>query len=267
MHTLNLTKLLSKQGLDPSKTYPAIVVDNDDPRQIGRIRARIDGLHEGIKDNELPWSIPKYEHCNGAFNKGDADVKRCGNFYVPKIDSKVCIQFPQNGDPHHSIYTGYTVDDETMLPESKVNYPDRAVVRFANGMFMIVDTKTNEIFINNPGDMHMTILGSVNQYVVGNQMLKVTNTMDDISPYLRNSPDSMLKGLKPNPEDKIKFEGVADQETGNQHTHIRGNQTLIVDGDQIMTIKGYQKHTISKGSECVGSQLYRKLKAGKIDFN
>ena len=268
MNTLNLTKMLTRQGLDPSKSYHAKVVDNNDPRKIGRIRARIAGVHEGLKDDELPWAVPKFEHCHGAFNDGATNVKRCGNFYVPRKGSKVVLQFPQKGDPHHAVYSGYTVDDMTMMPEAKTNYPDRAVVRFDNGMFIIVDTKTNELFINNPGDMHMTILGSVNQYIVGNQMVKVTDSMGDISPYLASAPDKILDGLKPNPYGKIQFEGLlAKSKAGNQHTHIKGDQTLLIEGNRQTVILGHDVQLTTKSSSNIGSQIFHRIVAGKIEFN
>lgn len=268
MHTLNLTKHLSRQGLDPAKKYAATVVDNKDPREIGRVRARIEGIHEGLKDNELPWSIPKHSHCNGAYSPGDANAERCGTFNVPRIDSKVCLQFPQKGDPHHAVYSGYTIDDDTMMPEAKTNYPDRAVFRFTNGMFIIIDTRTNELFINNPGDMHMTILGSVNQYIVGNQMVKVTDSIGDISPYLLNAPDKILDGLSTNPAGRIPFEGLLSRSNaGNQHTHIKGDQTLLIEGNRQTVIKGHDTQITTRSSQNIGSQIFRRLVAGKIEFN
>ena len=268
-NTVNLTKNLTRQGLDPSVIYHGVVVDNKDPRMVGRVRVRIAGMFDGIEDGDLPWAIPKYTHTNGAYNNesGD-DVNRCGTFLVPRISAKVCIQFPQKGDPHHAVYSGYTNDDVTMMPESKTNYPDRAVFRFDNGMFIIVDTKTNELFINNPGDMHMTVLGSVNQYIVGNQMLKVTDSMGDISPYLLNAPDKILDGLSPNPEGKIPFEGLlATSKAGNQHTHITGDQTTIIEGNRQTIIKGHDTQITTKSSMNIGSQIFRRLQAGKIEFN
>lgn len=266
---INITKNFTRQGLNPMVPYTAKVVDNKDPREIGRIRARIEGIHEGIPDNMLPWAVPKYTHCHGAFNDGGENVKRCGNFYVPREGSKVVLQFPQNGDPHHPVYSGYTVDDDTMMPESKTNYPDRAVVRFDNGMFIIVDSKTNELFINNPGDMHMTILGNVNQYIVGNQQVKVTDSMGDISPYLLNAPDKILDGLKANPAGEIEFEGLLNKSKkgGNQHTHVTGDMTYKIEGNRQTIIEGFDINITSLSTQFLGSQFLFRVQAGKIEFN
>lgn len=268
MSAINASKLLKRQGLDKTITYMGIVTDNKDPRQIGRIKVRIDGVWEGIEDTDLPWAIPKYEHHFGSFNDGQANTKRCGSFHVPRIGSKVSIVFPQDGDPHCPVYSGYTVDDLTMMPEAKTNYPDRAVFRFSNGTFMIVDTKTNELFINNPGDLHMTILGSVNQHIVGNQMVKVTGSMSDISPYLLNAPDKILEGLSPGPQGKVSFEGLLSKsKAGNSHTKVTGDYTLEIEGNRKTIIRGSDTTTVYKMSEYSGPQMSHTLKAGKVSFN
>lgn len=268
MSAINVSKLLKRQGLDKTQLYEGTVVENKDPRKIGRVKIRVAGVWDGISDQDLPWAIPKYTHSFGAFNDGSANTKRCGNFYVPRIKSKVCVQFPQDGDPHNPVYSGYTVDDKSMMPESKTNYPDRAVIRFSNGTFMIIDTKTNELFINNPGDMHMTILGSVNQYIVGNQMVKITDKMSDVSPYLLNAPDKILNGLKPGPHGKIKFEGLLSKsKAGNSHTKITGDMTLEIGGNRKTIIKGTDVTSVYKSSEYAGPQMSHRLKAGKVEFN
>jgi hypothetical protein len=268
MSNLNVSKLLRRQGLDKTQEYAGTVVDNNDPRKLGRIKVRIIGIFDGIEDQDLPWAILKPGHAFGSYNNGQFDVKRCGNFYVPRISSKVCVMFPQDGDPHQPVYTSYTVDDLTMLPESKTNYPDRAVIRFSHGMYIIVDSKTNELFINNPGDLHMTILGSVNQYIVGNQMLKITDNLNDVSPYLLNAPDKIMNGLKANPYGKIPFEGLMSKsKAGNQHTKISGDQTTEIMGNRKTIIRGSDTTTVYKMSEYSGPQMSHTLKAGKVSFN
>ncbi len=266
MGTINATKYLRRQGLDPAQEYEAEVVNNNDPRKIGRIKARIKGVFDGISDDDLPWAISKYNHSNGAFNDGSA--KRCGNFYVPKVKSKVALTFPRAGDSHFCVYSGYTVDDKTMLPESKTNYPDRAVIRFANGTFMIIDTKTNELFINNPGDMHMTILGSVNQYIVGNQTVTVTNKLSDISPYLLNAPDKILNGLSPTPSNKIPFLGLLNKTpAGNYHTKVTGDYTLEVWGNKAEVVLGMATTMTGGMTATTATALSYDVRATKIGFN
>lgn len=236
--TVNLTKFLKPGGLDKGMKYEAVVVNNNDPRQLGRIQARIAGIFDGIEDDHLPWAIPKFQHADGAYNPGGDALDRSGTFHVPKNKHIVSLQFP-TGDPHIPVWGSYTVDEKVALPERKKNYPDRAVIKFSNGMYIIVDTKTNEIFFNNPGDVDMTILGDVNQYIVGNQQLVVSSTKGLIPSYLLNAPDTVLSRLSPKPTRAIPFTGLlGPAPAGNRHIHVTGNQTMLVEGNRSTVING-----------------------------
>lgn len=251
--TINATKHLKRQGLDPQMVYEAHVVNNYDQRKLCRIQARIDGVFDGIPDSDLPWAIPEFGHPDGAYNPGGNAVDRSGMAWVPKRNHKVGIKFP-TGDAHRPVWTTYTVDEQTALPEQQdVNYPDRAVFKFANGSYMIIDTRTNEIFLNNPGDVNMTILGDVNQYIVGNQQLSVTDTKGDIPSYLLNAPETVLNRLGQKPAKRIPFQGLLRKTyAGNQHTfvkgdqttHIRGNRSVLIEGNDFLRVRRSRWETI-----------------------
>lgn len=236
--TLNLTKFMKPSGLDPAAHYEAVVTDNNDPRQLGRIRARIAGVFDGIPDDHLPWAFPMFQHADGAYNPGGDATDRSGTFFVPKVSHIVSLRFP-TGDPHRPTWRSYTVDEKVALPERVKNYPDRGVIKFSNGMYIIIDTKTNEIFFNNPGDMDITILGDVNQYIVGNQQMVVSNSKGLIPSYLLNAPDTVLSRLTPKPAKEIPYTGLMSQSrTGNNHVHVQGDQTMLVEGNRKTVIQG-----------------------------
>ncbi len=239
--TINATKYLKRQGLDQLMTYEAEVVDNKDPRYLGRIRARIKGIFDGINDSDLPWAIPVYRHCDGSKGGGFSSSPQgsgSGTFHVPKIKHKVGLKFP-TADPHRPVWLEYTLDETGILPETKVNYPDRAVFRFSNGTYMIIDTKTNEVFLNNPGDVDITILGDVNEYIVGNKQQVIQDNQGAIPGYLTGMPGSILSQLSPKPAKKIPFQGLlGGGPKGNAHTHIKGNQTTLVEGNRMTVVYG-----------------------------
>lgn len=233
--TLNITKLLKRQGLDPNMIYEAIVVNNDDPRKLCRVTARVPKLFDGWEDGDLPWAVPLFNHVGGAYVSGRV---RSGIAWVPKKDHKIGLKFPF-GDPHKPVWTSYVVDEQTKIPASETNYPDRVVVHMDNGFYIIVDTRTNEVFFNNTGDMNITILGDVNQYIVGNQNLTVTNNKSDIAGYLLNAPDTVLKNFNAKPSKKIPFPGLLSKSTaGNQHTTISGDQTMLIKGNRKVVVQG-----------------------------
>lgn len=250
--TLNATKYLKPIGLDKDMVYRAVVTKNDDKRKLGRIKARVEGIFEGIKDDHLPWANPEFHHVQGAFNKGNDEgnfnkdeVSRSGIFYVPQKDQIIGLKFP-TGDPHKPVWTSYTVDVEVALPETEENYPDRVVIKLHNGFYVIIDTKTHEFFFNNPGDVNMTILGDCNQYIVGNQQLKVVDSKSKIASYLLNAPDTVLKKLDPSPVKKIPFDSQLPGEIGNRHIEIDGNQTYKIKGNRLTDIEGTDVTNVKK---------------------
>ncbi|BAV39288.1 phage-related baseplate assembly [Tenacibaculum phage pT24] len=59
--------------------YFGTVIDNDDPKKIGRVKVRVNGFYDNVDESIIPWAIPK----NISFNRLDP----------PPIDSIVQIDF------------------------------------------------------------------------------------------------------------------------------------------------------------------------------
>lgn len=247
MSTINMTKHLRKQGLNKTTLHEAEVVNNKDPDRLGRIRVRIKELHQGIKDEHLPWCIPRFGHIDGA--KGGDDVGRSGTFYVPKKGTKVLVEF-QDGNPHYPIWHGYTVDDKSRLKETNKNYPDRAIVRFSSGAFVMYDSKTNELFVHNPGDLHMIVQGDVEMNVHGNMQEVCHTQKSGIDKYFTGDKDLPIGATSQKQNKKTNFQGLGKKSgSGNRHLHIEGDYTIKVNGDMITKVKGdYRLETEGKVS-------------------
>jgi hypothetical protein len=257
---INATKYLKRQGINKDMIYEAVVVNNNDSRKLDRVQARVEGVFDGIEDQNLPWAIANYGHPDGAYNSPEGDaIDRSGMSMVPKVGHKVSLRFPFDGDPHKPMWGSYTVDEDTSLPEhTEKNYPDRAVFKFSNGAYMIIDSRTNEIFLNNPGDVNLTVLGDVNQYIVGNQQLTVTDNKSEIAGYLLNAPETVLSRLNPTPTKKVAFKGLLSKgNAGNQHTTISGDQTTLIRGNRKTTIMGSDNTTVMRDSLLTVSGLSR----------
>lgn len=86
------------------------VEKRDDPEKMGRIRARVFGMHtEDIPADKLPWLLPAYPITSS--QKGGI-----GDSGVPEIGSTVVVQFVC-GNIMQGIYTG-TVPGSGDLPNS-----------------------------------------------------------------------------------------------------------------------------------------------------
>lgn len=146
---INQTQQVTKAGLQPGRKYKAIVTDNADPKGACRIRFTIKGVFEFEKG---PWAI-------AGEGGGDGTTGNTGRVNIPKVGSKILIEF-QNGSPYHPIYYSSPQDISTLLAAASINYPNRIVERYSNGLEIIYDTKTNEVLISNPGDVGIKITGN-----------------------------------------------------------------------------------------------------------
>lgn len=226
---VDVNRKLQRKGLSTTAPYPGIVVDDNDPDHLCRVRVRVPRIFDHLKDNELPWSIPVFNPHEGL--KGGQRTDRSGVSFVAKKGHKVSLRFP-TGDPAISTYSGMPIDIENKLPEMEVNYPFRIVMKLAYGMYMIIDTKTHEIFITNPGDFHFNILGDMDMNVIGNMTQRVSANKSDIPSYVLNAPDTVLKNLKPKQMGKVPFQGLwSKARSSNKHTYVQGDATMLVDGN------------------------------------
>lgn len=260
---LNITKHLRQQGLDANTHYEGVVVDNLDPRKLCRVRVRIAKIFDGISDDCLPWCVPMFGHADGSYiedwDGGSVSMsaqepqtdhpkptKRSGVQFVPKLKSKVMVRF-LNGDAHFPVYTGYALDDRVSLASELSGdgsdgdrYPDRAVIRMRNGVYIMIDSRSNEMFVNTPGDLYLTVLGDVHETVVGNKTTKVTSKLTDMPDYVKNAPASALDQMKQHQNMKVPWEGASAYKVGggSRHSYIEGDETIEIKGDRIVKIWG-----------------------------
>lgn len=245
----DLEKSLKRKGLQAGIPYPATVVDNNDPAELQRVRARIEKFHDHLEDDELPWSLPSTSHPMGMVG---GELGQTGACYIPVVDAKVSVYFP-TGDPNISKYSTETpVDESTKLDAFSVNYPYRMGFVLPNGMSCIADTKTNELFIENPGDANITIMGDAHLNIVGNISAQARSSESTLPAYLKNAPERILRQLRPDPQKEIEFEGLHGGESGNIH----------LGADSHITFKAGEKIKMQSGSDTefeVGGNLIEKV--------
>lgn len=120
--------------------YPAkgIVVYNNDPKKLGRIKCHIEGLVESDATSdvdqiaELPWCYPKYGFQLGGKNDSSA-------FVVPELNSEIFIEFPYN-DVYFPFYTSHMKSDATMPANIwDTHYPNVYGWMDSIGQFLRVD--------------------------------------------------------------------------------------------------------------------------------
>ena len=76
-------------------THRGVVVDNEDPLKIGRLKIQVPAAYGNQPASLLPWAWPLY--------------KQHGEFYIPRVGENVYVEFmATNGkpDPSYPIWTG-----------------------------------------------------------------------------------------------------------------------------------------------------------------
>lgn len=122
------------------RTYIGTVVDNEDPREIGRVKTTVTGLVEGSK-SILPWM-----HQAGPIGLG-SQTKHSW-FSVPQIGTQVYIVFPSQSI-YHGIYYARPIRydqgrDPYYFSKSK-NYPKRYGWTDPQGTRLAIDMVKREM--------------------------------------------------------------------------------------------------------------------------
>ena len=254
---------LGARRLSPDMPYEAIVVDNNDPDRLGCVRARIPKLMDGIEDKDLPWARPRAWDCPfGSMVKQTVRGKTSVFGGVPRKGNRINLWFPTQ-DIHAPVYDCQTLMDKASKdPVYDVNYPNRMGMRLPNGLQILVDTQTNELFFINAGDYHCTFFGTVNQTIVGNQQLIISDDPKDVPAYIRNDPLMSAKYLGPDPSGRIPFKGKGH----GQYIEVKGNRKLIVDGDCEQHIKGNLTTTVD-GNFKLKARGVVDIDGSQVDLN
>jgi len=110
--------------------YVGLVVDNDDPKKLGRLKIAIPNVYGNIDKEDLPWSEP-------CFPYGYTDQ---GIFFIPELNSLVSVMFI-NGSPYKPLWLGTIFrENENVVPsEAKDIYPHRKIIKTNSGYLMFDD--------------------------------------------------------------------------------------------------------------------------------
>jgi len=131
--------------------YRGLVMDNNDPSQLGRIKVKVYPMLEGVETANLPWAIPMFPIWEGAGTG-------IGFFAIPDVGTYVYVMFEQ-GDINQPVCIGEAPTGTRGLPTERVtNYPNRKVWKTSSGLRFIVDDTAKTITIQTAGG----IIGTIN---------------------------------------------------------------------------------------------------------
>lgn len=134
---LNVADFLKRESILDTP-YIGTVVDNNDPKQLGRIKCNIPELMEGTADN-LPWITQKN---NSLLSGGDS------SFYIPKVGDKIIIEF-KYGDIYTGEYSGAYITQDSKPSAFSASYPDEGGLSFS-GLNLVHNRSDNQTTITHP---------------------------------------------------------------------------------------------------------------------
>lgn len=124
-----------QQDEDPlKKSYTGIVVDNNDPEKLSRVKVHIDGLWDHLTTEQLDWARPKRD----CFLGGSPNST---NHYIPEVGSEVRVTFP-NGDERDPQYEGVEVNEANKCTVFDEDYPDTYGKKDSVGNITMTNKKT-----------------------------------------------------------------------------------------------------------------------------
>ncbi len=137
--------------------YRGQVTDNDDPDNLGRIKAKVPRL---LGDEEIGWALP-------AFAYGGASEQ--GLFAVPDTGAGVWIEF-EGGDLSYPIWSGtwYTSD---AIPESA--RPGKKVLKTKSGHKIVLDDDRESLEITDSNGNSI----ATHPLVFGDSLLQYLNQL------------------------------------------------------------------------------------------
>lgn len=250
---------LGSTGLQAARQYKAVVVDDNDPKMLQRVRARFE-FFAMYADDELPWAIPNMNHADGA-------TAKTGSVSIPKKGSFVWLQF-QEGKETHPMYSGYHVDETTVIEESKTNYPHRTVHRFANNALMVIDTLDNEVYLRNPGNVKLYIDGNVELHVKGNVEERVEG---NITRHCEGNVDETVIGnytrrIAGDFNETVEGDAATTYQSNFDQT-TTGNKTVSVTGNLDETVTGNVARKVTGTTDVMQMGPVKIASMGTVDLH
>jgi hypothetical protein len=171
---LNLLEHIKKiNHLD--KPYKGIVVENNDPDKLYKIKVKIENFLEGDID-KLPWVLPKTPI--SAFSGGFINV--------PEKNTEVWITFPFKDNPYILFYDGYWTSKKNSLAFGsnkgidifQANYPNVMGWHDSLGNFFAVDKTDETITLNHKTGTQYKINKEGDLNIIGKRDVNINVTRD-----------------------------------------------------------------------------------------
>ena len=205
--------------------YRAIVVDNNDPDQLSRVKIRIEELHgteQEISDNLLPWAM----QFRPTFLGGNSELSLGA---VPAIGSEVIVTHIR-GEIYQPAYMFELNHNNTKITEALEDYPNSYSIKDSDGNFWHVNMEQDILNIQFNGTQQIEITVDKLETVGNDYTLEVGN--DSIQTISNDST--------------VNVDNNFIQTTTNDHTQNAATFNITTSGNTNITASG---NVVVQGSE------------------
>lgn len=225
MSTQSLSTTMNALTTNNTK-FVGVVVDNNDPTKMQRVRVAIPGKLEGADVEALPWIAAKH---TSSFGVGD----NYGVLRIPRIGSRVYVQFDGDDLSHGSYDCDVVRESLTFPPELLDNYPNRYGFVNPLGDVFYVDLTSGDAFfrrasgtgfvIDSEGSVSLVVAKDLTQVVKGNYNLSIEGNQTVV---VKGTSTTQVAGE------------VSEQFGANLITQIKGTENHAVDSSITTTCSG-----------------------------
>ena len=189
--------------------HRGIVVANNDPQKMKRLKIKIAGYLDG-DENSLPWATPVSDSFLGG-QANSADIS------IPKVGSEVVVVFPNN-DVGFPFYIG-NWQSNPVPSVFQTNYPNRHGRQDPSGTYWYVDETSKEFKFHHVSGFEFTIdeEGNFLLNTPGNGEVNVSALLNLIAPELIKAQTELLYGTEEVRDSVRTMSG--DRAIYNGHTH------------------------------------------------
>lgn len=232
--------------------YHAIVVDNNDPDRLKRVKIRIEEIHgtsQEIPDANLPWAI----QFRPTFLGGDTELSTSA---VPRVGSSVIVTHIR-GQVYQPAYMFELSHNANRIAQGEESYPDSYVFKDSDENYYHVDMQNDVLDIKFNGSETLQITvdrtsnidnndtrivgGDDTETVTGNQ----TNTISDSrTTDVTNSDTLTVPTLTINASSAVTINSPA--------VNVNSGTVTVSGGDVIADGISLKTHVHSQGGDNAG---------------
>jgi hypothetical protein len=235
-----------------------IVVYNDDPRRLGRVKCVIAGLIEG-RLQDLPWISPWQGGESASSAKGA----------VPEIGSILTIEFKFE-DVYTGFYTGAWKSSETATGAFNESYPDvsgsrdeygnKTIINKKKGVTEFVHSSGSAVKFDSAGNASLKVAGKIQLQSASG---KATATFDmDTGKITLDGEEVALSGTKTalrGKEHETKVGVLTESVSGSRSSKVAGGASDSVGGSYSRSVAGNSAEVVTGSTDNLYTLLHSSI--------